>query len=383
MARQDLSAFLLAALAAAGLGALSCGEGSDVVGSGTGAGAGNGTGSGGAAGDFKLGNPGAAGSGTSGGTPGAAGKSGGSTTGPDNTCGIQRQNLAKLPGELLLVLDRSGSMAEPFASAAGMRGAQKWTEVTGALDQVIMRTQAGILWGLKLYPVPNACGVPPGVTVPVAANNYGPIMDAIRASGARINGGATPTSMAMKAATAALQVTTSKNPRFILLATDGLPNCLGGSTAQTATDAPGAIASVAEAAAAGFPVFVVGIATAGTDAHATLNEMAQKGGKPRNDPMTKYFPVQNRDEFLATLEAIAGQVSSCTFQLNGPPPDANSVAVNVDGMRIQRDNNNANGWSFNAGNTSITIYGPVCEKLKSGMAKNVEILLGCKGIVIP
>ena len=50
----------------------------------------------------------------------------------------------------------------------------------------------------------------------------------------------------------------------------------------------------------------------------------------------------NRDELVAALEAITGQIASCTFPLNPPPPVPNNVAVEVDGMRVARDPNQ--GW---------------------------------------
>ena len=46
---------------------------------------------------------------------------------------------------------------------------------------------------------------------------------------------------------------------------------------QPRRDRAGSVAAVAAAASAGILIFVVGIATAGSTAHDTLNEMADKG----------------------------------------------------------------------------------------------------------
>ena len=66
----------------------------------------------------------------------------------------------------------------------------------------------------------------------------------------------TPTTAAIKAAVAHLQTLPSPLPKHIVLATDGAPNCLGGTS--NAGDETNAIAAIQAAAAAGFKTFVIG-----------------------------------------------------------------------------------------------------------------------------
>jgi hypothetical protein len=282
----------------------------------------------------------------------------------------------RLPAELLVVLDRSGSMVEPLARNMPM---QKWPAVVAALDQTIMQTQGGVLWGLKVFPNDAMCGVLDGATVDAALNNHGAVMGAIGANPPRMNGGSTPTQDGVRKATKYLQTRMTPNPKYLLVATDGLPNCMGGRS--NANDPAGAIAAVADAAAAGFPSFIVGIATAGSAAHQTLNEMAMKGGRARAaDPF--YYSVQTSAELVATLGMITGQIASCVFPLQMEAPSPNNVAVDVDGMRVARDTTHMNGWDY-SGPRAIQIFGPLCEKLKAATAKNVQIIFGCPGQVIP
>jgi hypothetical protein len=110
--------------------------------------------------------------------------------------------------------------------------------------------------------------------------------------------------------------------------------------------------------------------------------MATEGGRPRNNPTTKYYPVASRDEFIMTLDSIATQVGSCTFPLSPPPPAPQNVAVNVDGMRVAQDPTQMGGWNYGPGNTSIVFYGAACEALKSGASKDVQIIFGCGDTVI-
>jgi hypothetical protein len=331
---------------------------------------GNGDGNGnagGSGGGFSLPEAGA-GSGGNGGSGG-----GGQTPSQDANCGLKRIDLQKRPADLLLILDRSGSMIDEVG------GKEKWAETVSALDTVVSRTQAAVAWGLKLFPLPSQCSVPSGITVPVATSNHAAIMKSINDNRAVENGGSTPTREAVNKGFATLKATPSPNSKYLLLATDGQPNCLPGGDNRD-EDRAGSVAAVAAAASAGIPTFVVGIATAGSTAHETLNEMADKGGRPRSNA-TRYYPVVNRDELVAALEAITGQIASCTFPLNPPPPVPSNVAVEVDGMRVARDP--SQGWDYGPGNGSIVLNGALCDRLKAGTAKNVQILYGCPGITIP
>jgi len=53
------------------------------------------------------------------------------------TCGVETFELEPRPAELMLVLDRSGSMNTPAAPGAPTT---KWTDVTSALDEAMMKT---------------------------------------------------------------------------------------------------------------------------------------------------------------------------------------------------------------------------------------------------
>jgi hypothetical protein len=193
--------------------------------------------------------------------------------------------------------------------------------------------------------------------------------------------GATPTRGAVESATAYLKTVTSPNPKFILLATDGQPNCLNGSASQDATDEPGAVNAVRAAAAAGFPVFVMGIAMNG-QATSVLNDMAIAGGRPRAGDV-KHYPATSREELVAAMSAIAGQVVSCSLRLNAALPSPADTAVDADGMRVPRDPTHQNGWDYGDGNTSVQVYGSWCDRLKDGTIKNVDITFGCPGMAIP
>jgi hypothetical protein len=300
-------------------------------------------------------------------------------------CGLKTFKLEKVPPEILLVLDRSSSMNRTPEGAAVGSMATLWTDALGAVDEVVKGTQMGVHWGLKLFPVPTGCMVGEGVDVPVAPNNYDMVIPKARTTGTNntVTGmSGTPTDTAMIKATAYLQGLASKNPKYIVLATDGQPTCAAG-VAAGAPAGPAAIASIQAAVTAGFKTYVVGIAIEGST--ATLNQMADAGGVPRNDPMTRYYPVANRADLTTALNIITGQVSNCIFPLDKAPPDMNAVKVTVDGARVPGPNMTAmmDGWTYtSAQNMAVQLNGTWCEMVKNKTA-DVSIVFGCPGVVIP
>src|SRR5262249_5050258 len=140
----------------------------------------------------------------------------------------------------------------------------KWSQVTAALNQVVGMTDTTVNWGLKFFADNGHCGANKAPVVPVGAGNARAIASAI--SGTSPNGN-TPTRDAITPGAAYLMTVADSNQKYLLLATDGLPNCPAGcsltnpSSACTMTDNPAedkaATDAVAAAAAAGFPTFVV------------------------------------------------------------------------------------------------------------------------------
>lgn len=386
---------------AAGLG-WACSQDPSITDKGSGSNAGSsgsGNGSGGSGSQAKGGSSGSSGSNGTGGSNGIGmlgpspfptGTGGSSAPRPDGSsnpgtgvpdkgsCGFQNFMLERLSPEILIVLDRSSSMNRPATGATGTL----WTNTTAALDEVVRNTQDKVLWGLKMFPNPGGCIVPTTVEVAVAPTNHLPVVGSMMRMGYNMTGdGGTPTSDAVRRGLAYLKTLTSKNAKYIVLATDGEPNCANG--AMSAQARPEAIAAIREAVTAGFKAFVIGIAVgaAGSTGSMTLNEMAVAGGAPRPDPMFKYYPVANRAELVASLEKITVAVSSCEFQLEKKPPAPMDVAVDVAGMRIKEDG--MSGWTYGANMMSIELHGEICEKVKAGAANQVKITFGCPGFVIP
>jgi len=316
-----------------------------------------------------------AGSGAPGGASGAAGN-----------CGSTTVRTSKAPADMLIVLDRSLSMTYSTEAdctcgktTGGLQGqpcsntttcTDRWTAVKTAVAGAVS-ADSSINWGLELFAAPSGesnanCGVASAPQVPIAANSAATIQSQIAAASP---GSYTPTAAALDKATAYLKTVSDGNSKAILLATDGMPNCPK-SGSSTADDLPGAEAAASAAAAAGFPVYVVGIGPQASIAN--LNKLATDGGTG------SYFPAASPQQLSDALSQIAKIVATCTFTPAQPPSDPSLVYVYVDKNLIQQSP--SNGWTFGAGNKTVELHGTYCDNFLSGKASQVEIVFGCPGV---
>ncbi len=339
--------------------------------------------------------------GTNSGTTGGTNSSGGDDGGTDPNCGVQNFTLQKgLPPDLLIVLDKSGSMSDSPSSG----GASKWDQVTGAINTTVMQLQGQIKWGLEMFPHDNDCGVTTSVDVPIANNDAAAIASAIAG---QMPNGSTPTTAAIQAGTQYLSTVTDSNPKYILLATDGEPNCAAamtggacmcpsGTTAQGANccvfgsvcfpcstlsaaggdDTAGAEAAVTAAATAGVHTFVVGIATDPGATTTVLNTMATNGGEAQAGA-TKYYAITNQADLVTAINTIAGQIISCSFALQMAPSNPDFVSIEVNRATVPNDTTQMNGWDYGPADMSIQFYGSWCTMLQAGNVTDVQAIFEC------
>jgi hypothetical protein len=287
------------------------------------------------------------------------------------SCGTQDFELTRGPlPNLLLVLDRSSSMDDDAPSGSG----SKWTQVRTALLQMMPTSQSQIQWGLEIFPSDGDCGVSSTVDVPTAANNAAAIAAKLTAMSPD---GSTPTKDAIRHGASYLQGLTDGGARYLLLATDGEPNCEG--LFDDATDL--AKQAVADAKAAGIPTFVLGIA-ADSSANDALNQLARASGEARPSGPPYYYPVGSGADLSAVLETIAAQVISCTFPLGTPPPDPSRVQLSAGSTEIPRDPTHADGWDLDDSGSSVELYGSWCRGAQNGTVSALHATYGCPPIGI-
>jgi hypothetical protein len=198
-----------------------------------------------------------------------------------------------------------------------------------------------------------------GAEVPIASNSAAAIEAQISGTSPANN---TPTAAAVTAATAYLKTVTDQNGKFILLATDGQPNCKAGG-GSTTDDLQGTLTAIAAAKAAGFGVYVIGIGPS----VGNLDNMAQAGGTGQ--------------DLTNALMSISKQVATCSFTSTQSPPDPNNIAVYLDKNLVPKDA--SNGWTFGSSQQTINLTGSYCSQITSGGSHQVEVLFGCAGTSPP
>jgi hypothetical protein len=223
--------------------------------------------------------------------------------------------------DVLILQDKSGSMNDDDADNActgGCGANSKWAQVTAAMTNVIQATDGSVNWGIKFFSDNAGCDASMPPAVGVAPSNGAAVAASIAAAAPAGN---TPTRDAVDTGLAYLQGLPDSNPKFLLLATDGAPNCPPGcaamlhpSAACTQNDNPSedaaAEVSVMTAAAQGVKTFVVGIGNVATSVN-TLNQMAIEGGEAQTGGATSYYAATDEAALEAALTSIVGKIAGC------------------------------------------------------------------------
>ncbi len=241
----------------------------------------------------NIGTTGAGGSGLNNGAGGDVGPGGGS-------CGQTNVQIKAVPADVLIIQDKSGSMNnddndQSCNNGCGMNS--KWSQMVAAVSTVVTSTDQQIRWGLKFFSDNNACDAGGAPAVTIGDTNGMAIANTLQMTTA---GGNTPTRDAVTTGAAYLAGVNDSNAKYILLATDGLPNCPDGCAAMsrpssscTMTDNPNEDAAATQAIADalsknGISTFVIGVGNVAT-AQNTLNSFAMAGGKPQQGGATAYY----------------------------------------------------------------------------------------------
>jgi len=327
----------------------------------------------------------------SGGSPpsgagGASGASGCSNPAGSGTCGQTDVPIAPLPPDVLIVQSKALSMADGWDDQpcqGGCGASSKWSQTSGAITAIVGATDSNINWGLDFYGA-STCGTTSTPSVAVGPASAQAVSYAFAGNQPATGN---PIETAVNDAATYLLTLTDPNPKYLLLVTDGLPDCMPGDTSTTADDSPGAEAAVLKAAMAGIPTFVVGLATSpDPTVAATLDQMALNGGEAQAGGTSSYFAVTDSASLEAALTAIVGTVASCTLPLTDVPAGLTNVAVAVSdasGNRVEIPQDSSDGWTFtDASMRAIILNGPVCASLQSGAYTNVEFVYACDGEVI-
>ena len=316
------------------------------------------------------GNNGSSGSsGSSGSLGGSSSGSSGSNTRP--TCATTASEAQNLPVYMVIMYDRSGSMADNG----------KWGACKAGMNSFFASSEAkNTNASLTFFPQGDACGVGTfaapqvGMRALPDATTFKNQLDAISP-----NGG-TPTLPAMQGAIQYAQSQAAsvgdKGKVVIVLVTDGIPNGCSSSV--------NAVSNAAAAVKDKLPTFVIGVG----DQLASLNQIADAGGTKQAIVVNGTNPTQTQADLQKALGDIKAQLS-CDFKVPDPPQGqtldykaVNVVHTPTGGARDELTYNQScsgAGWRYDdpAKPTRIIICPTSCDAIRKDAGK-VEVELGCE-----
>lgn len=333
-----------------------------------------------------------------------------STTFDPNDCGEATVQIPIVTPNVMLVLDKSGSMvampagywdhdgddaddnmikdSDPMMMEAASPKITRWNSLYSVVDFIVTTFDNSMNLGAVLFPSKaakkdysiTACPVNETPEVEVGPMNGAAILAAIPGATDTSLLGGTPAAKGVKTALAELESIQDDQPKFMILVTDGAANCAEDAADNTALfenyDA-NLSTVVTEALGKQIPTYVVGIAITNTTSSAQkdgnpdntntfekLNELAVAGGVPR-DGDVKFYDTQNQLELQAALEEISMQILSCTIKLDPVPKYPDYVEVTVSetayGKKQVTDCATESGWMFTSdAKDEIVLCGQAC-----------------------
>lgn len=307
---------------------------------------------------------------------------------PDEVCEVVHLTADPQTPDMMIVLDRSGSMTE----------GGRWQPSVSAVRRITMELQARIRFGLAMFPDPamqnngamtvgsafdcllqpdpqmcldmlnlmtsNGSCAPGNVVVPIADANamaIGTALDRTQPSGGTPTSGTLEALLTTYANAPAGPDAMGVHAKYVLLVTDGQPTCPAGNGQDTTpADIDASNKAIDALLAKEVRTYVIGYDTTGQGNEKlaqVLDGFAQRGG---TGDMT-HRPVEDEASLVMALQKITGQIVGCTFTLDKPPTRADFVRVTLDGKQVNLDA--PNGWKL-TGDRTIELTGAACDTFR-------------------
>jgi len=300
-------------------------------------------------------------------------------------CGGFQFAIQAVPPNLLILLDRSGSMDEEVEGSSDNR----WEVAVAAIERLTEAFDATIRFGLATYSSCLEGGCSAGtIVVPVAASTAASIDDFLSQTvGEGSNDGTeldddgnvrylcdsgadeTSTGISLLGLVGEPSLRDPDRQNAILLLTDGAESedCI-----DDDIDAATSAAALREQSPSVL-TFAVGFAGANED---ELGDIANEGGTRES-----YF-ANDAADLEDALSQIAQSVASCSFALDQTPADEAKIYVffNRDPAGIQPDPED--GWTYDASRNAIEFVGEACDRLRDGQVADIDIVYGCNMVPI-
>lgn len=321
----------------------------------------------------------------------------------ETPCQVQMATLKPVIPNMMLALDKSGSMLTLWDHDANPNTPTitRWNSLYQVVDTVTGKFNDKVNFGANLFPNKsaqqvynaNACLVNANVEIKVKPKNQAAILAGIPAANTMAIYGGTPAAAGVTSALNHLKSLPADVPKALLLITDGAANCGMGLAPpplfemydQTVHTLVGDAFTKDK-----IPTYVIGINTINAlsdgkqdgspdmiNPFTKLNELAVLGGNPKNDPNEKFYNADNQIELSAALDAVIADALSCIIKLDVEPAKPEFTIVKIDGVKVPHVMNcgNENGWVYTNPNgpyDAIELCGTACMNLKTSGKADVN-----------
>ena len=298
----------------------------------------------------------------------------GNTTGAlePEPCQVETTKINPIPPDVLLVLDKSGSMSMEswdHDENPQTKVVTRWYSLYGVVSSIVTKFDKTVNFGMKLYPnleatsyEPKACVVDPGVEVEIAPENANAVLALLPPADFAVLGG-TPMESGLKEAFTYLQALDAGKQRFALMVADGeiSKTCQG----EVFNEALGAVKN---AKTKGIATYVVGI-DVDPSTSAQLAALAEAGGKPNVNNPDGFYQTSSQIELQAALQQIVDDTLSCVIDVDPEPSEPDLFQVWIGPDRIDRidavtDCKTEDGWVWTKPHVQIELCGAACLELK-------------------
>lgn len=302
------------------------------------------------------------------------------TGGSPAVCVDLEVDFERVTPTVVLLIDRSGSMRQPFDN-----GLDRWETLVQTLtdpqESLIQKLDTSVRFGMALYssnggfgngPTPRQCPILTGVDISIG-NFSG--LSALLSSNQP--GGDTPTAESMAATAAQLTAFAEPGPKSIILATDGDPDtCDDPDANDDAGSKELSVGAVTAAFAEGIATHVISVGDDVTASHLEALAVAGAGG----DPAARAYTALDTEGLVDAFNTIIGSVRTCDFTLQGSvePNDAPRGSVLLDGEALVFGD--ANGWTM-PDESTVRLEGGACEALQAD-ASGISMSFPCDAIEI-
>lgn len=276
-------------------------------------------------------------------------------------CGGMEFALTRVAPNVMLVLDRSGSMGQ---SIGGGSATTKWTDLKSAVSTLVTSYDSQMRLGAAIFSSDGDCAAA-NVDVPLAPAAGATIEQKLDAQGPRGN---TPTAAALDTVIAKGMVDDATRANYIVLATDGEPNCADVDVTKRITALYNRTPSV--------KTFVIGIGDGTASNPALLDAWADAGHTARTGA-THYYQTNSPTDLKAAFDAVVGGIVSCDFKMMQAAPDPSLIRVSENGALLSPSP--TSGYTFDPSTNTVTLHGASCDLLKTTPSTKIGVVYGCPG----